>query len=357
MNWMEERLSRLQRWEGYQHSVESREGVQSKLDANENWHLPRAEIREALSTSAEHLDPRSYPDLADTNLAKEVSAQIGVPSESVIPCAGADQAIDLICQAFLGPGDNAVIVSPTFSMYRLRAIIAGAECACVQMLPDLGLPVAEILRRGGPGGVAFICSPNNPTGNQFNRADVEQVLDSFQGLVVLDEAYVEFASYSLSRRVRQRRNLAVLRTFSKAYGMAGLRLGYIVANEEWAPEFLAKVQYPYPVSGVAVAMAIAMLKDRSRIEQWVGKVRNERVWLTRRLRAIPGIVVVDSEANFLMASLPVDSGEVHKRLLAAGVSTRKLGDVLDFPNCLRITVGTRRMNKQLLEELRGIVAK
>ena len=152
MNWMEERLSRLQRWEGYQHSVESREGVQSKLDANENWHLPRAEIREALSTSAEHLDPRSYPDLADTNLAKEVSAQIGVPSESVIPCAGADQAIDLICQAFLGPGDNAVIVSPTFSMYRLRAIIAGAECACVQMLPDLGLPVAEILRRGGPGG-------------------------------------------------------------------------------------------------------------------------------------------------------------------------------------------------------------
>src|SRR5207247_10728507 len=108
---------------------------------------------------------------------------------------------------------------------------------------------------------------------------------------------------------------------------------------------LAKTQYPLPVSVAALAMATAILKDLSRIDQCVGKVRNERVWLTRRLRAIPGIVVVDSEANFLMASLPVDSGEVHKRLLAAGVSTRKLGDVLDFPNCLRITVGTRRMNK------------
>ena len=357
MNWMEERLSRLQSWEGYQHSVESRDSVESKLDANENWHLPSAEIRGALNTSAEHLDPRSYPDGAVVNLAKAVSVQIGVPSESVIPCAGGDQAIDLICQAFLGPGDNAVIVSPTFSMYRLRATIAGAECACVPMLPDFRLPVAEILRRGGPGGVTFICSPNNPTGTQFNRDDVERVLDSFQGLVVLDEAYVEFASYSLSRRVRQRRNLAVLRTFSKAYGMAGLRLGYIVASKEWAPEFLAKVQYPYPVSGVAVAMAVAMMRNRGRIEEWIGKVRNERVWLTRRLRAIPGTVVIDSEANFLMVSLPVDSGEAQKRLLAAGVSTRRLGDVLDFPNCLRITVGTRRMNKQLLEGLRGIVTK
>jgi len=357
MNWMEERLSRLQRWEGYQHSVESREAMECKLDANENWHLPSAEIRKALTTSAEHLDPRSYPDVAVIDLAKEVSKEIGVSSESVIPCAGADQAIDLICQAFLGTGDSAVIVSPTFSMYRLRATIAGAECTCVPMLPDFRLPVAEILRRDGPGGVVFICSPNNPTGNQFNRDDVEQVLDSFRGLVVLDEAYVEFASYSLSRRVRNRRNLAVLRTFSKAYGMAALRLGYIVANDEWAPEFLAKVQYPYPVSGVAVAMAIAMMRNPGRIEEWIGKVRNERVWLTCRLRAIPGTLVVDSEANFLMASLPLDSGEAQKRLLAAGVSTRNLGDILGFPNCLRITVGTRRMNLQLLEGLRGIVAK
>jgi histidinol-phosphate aminotransferase len=130
-----------------------------------------------------------------------------------------------------------------------------------------------------------------------------------------------------------------------------------LANEEWATEFLAKVQYPYPVSGVAVAMAIAMMRNRGRIEEWIGKVRNERLWLTGRLRAIPGTVVVDSEANFLMASLPVDSDEAQKRLLAAGVSTRKLGDVLDFSNCLRITVGTRRMNKQLLDGLRGIVAK
>src|SRR5437879_13858385 len=104
-------------------------------------------------------------------------------------------------------------------------------------------------------------------------------------------------------------------------------------------------------------MAIAMMRNRSRIEEWIGKMRDERDWLTRRLREIPGTVVVDSEANFLMASQPVDSGEAQKRLLEAGVSTRRLGDVLYLPNCLRITVETRRMNKQLLEGLREIVAK
>ena len=330
---------------------EPTERLLSKLDANENWHVPPERIRALFEASLKEVDTREYPEGAVGELGENISRLLGIPAGCVVPCAGADQAIDLLCQAFLGSGDRAIIVSPTFSMYRLRATIAGAECVNVPMSSDFGLPKEEMIRSAGKRGVLFVCSPNNPTGNQFPEEEVTSLLESFPGLVVLDEAYVEFADFSLSRRVAEFRNLAVLRTFSKAYGMAGLRLGYFLANEEWAPEFLARVQYPYPISSVAAVMAIALLRRRREVDAWIRAVKRERVWLAGKLRAIRGTRVVDSKANFLMASLPVDSTIAHRKLLARGIATRDLGRIMHLPNCLRITVGTRPMNSLLLEGL------
>lgn len=176
-------------------------------------------------------------------------------------------------------------------------------------------------------------------------------MESFPGLVVLDEAYVEFADFSLSKLAKEYRNLAVLRTFSKAFGLAGLRLGYLLANEAWAPGFLEKVQYPYPVSSIAAAAALAMMKNSREVEAWTRLVKEERSWLTSSLRNLRDVTVIDSHANFLMVSLPLDSRRVHAELLREGIATRNLGRVTGLSNCLRVTVGTRRMNRALLCKL------
>jgi histidinol-phosphate aminotransferase len=331
--------------------------MRAKLDANENWRMPMSIISALAEASLRRVDLREYPQDAVSNLGKSISGLLSLPAECVVPCGGADQAIELISRVFLGKNERAIIVGPTFSMYKLRAIIAGARCIELPMTRDFRLPVSEILRRGKSGGVLFVCSPNNPTGNQFCEEEVESVLESFPGLVVLDEAYVEFADFSLCRLVTEFENLAVLRTFSKAYGIAGLRLGYLLASEKWANDLLTRAQVPYPVNSLASMTAMALIERHTDVQKWINAVRKERTWLTGRLRLLPDLKVVDSSANFLMVSLPVDSGLAHKMLLEAGVATRDLGRILNLQNCLRITVGTRAMNQVLLEELSKVAKK
>lgn len=354
MKWLDERLERIKGWEAYGHVTNFAE---FRLESNENWLIPRAELGDLLKASSLEIDAREYPDGAVRELAAGISKRVGISAASVVPCNGADQAIDLVCGAFLREGDRALVVSPTFTMYRLRATIAGAECISVPMRPEFQLPVEQLLSRSESGGVVFICSPNNPTGNQFQRDEVESLLDSFSGLVVLDEAYVEFADFSLSGLVKERPNLAILRTFSKAYGMAGLRLGYLLANEEWAPQFLDKVQYPYPISSVAASLALKVMARSYKVDEWTKAIRSEREWLARKLRGIPGIVVPESQANFLLVALPVDSTNAQRALFARGIATRNVGRVLSLSNCLRVTVGTRSMNETLLERLEAVCNK
>lgn len=355
-NWFDERLALLNTWQGYSHALEAQpKEIPADLDANENWLIPEAKLRSAAARAIRSLDPRRYPEAAVNELRRAISRRVGVAPASVVPCSGGDQAIDLLCRVFLRSGDRAVVVSPTFSMYRLRTNIAGGDCVEVPMKRDFALPVEELQRMSGGGGLLFICSPNNPTGNQFTAEDVLAVVRSFQGLVVLDEAYVDFADFNLGRRVEEFSNLAVLRTFSKAYGMAGLRLGYILANDSWASSFLSKVQYPYPVSSVAATTALILMEDAALVREWCTAVKRERSWLSKELAEVEGVLVVESKANFLMVSLPVDSAVVHSELVRLGVATKKLGDVLGMRNCLRITVGTRRMNQLLLRSLEEVL--
>lgn len=355
-DWFEQRLARLGGWNEYRYSTEGpKRRMRASLDANENWHVPEREVRSALKEAVAATDVRSYPKGAIEELRKGISRRVGVTADSVIPCSGGDQAIDLLCQAFLGAGDSVKIVSPTFAMYRLRAAIAGATCVEIPMGEGFVLPLEELKRRGGEGGLLFICSPNNPTGTQFAEAEVLDAVESFDGLVVLDEAYVEFADFSLSGRVAEFKNLAVLRTFSKAYGMAGLRLGYILANESWAPQFLGRVQYPYPVSSIAALTALSLMRRPSLVLKWVASVKRERGWLSRELLKLRGVRVAESKANFVMVSVPTDSALAHSELQRRGVATRDVGDVPGMRNCLRITVGTRRMNALLLRALKEVL--
>ncbi len=352
MTWLESKLASMEALEQYQQSVQQEVRPSVRLDANENWNVPLQKIQGVMLGLAKRVDTRGYPTDATPELCEGLARQYSLPAESFVPCNGADQAIDLLCQAFLSPGDLAYIVSPTFSMYRIRAAIAQAKCVEVSMGRGFSLPVDEI--PSGGEGVVFVCSPNNPTGNQFKRDDVISLVERFGGLVVLDEAYVEFAKYSLMDKVVDYRNLVVLRTFSKAYGLAALRLGYIAASPTWGRDFLEKVQYPYPVNSPSVEAALRLLGNPL-VRGWVSKVKVERSWLSERLREIAGEMVVDSESNFVLVDLRMRAGTMHRRLLARGVATREVGPVLQLPNCLRITVGTRKMNRSRLTSLKAVL--
>ena len=353
-DWFDSKLAAIKTCEGYDRGGGDRSQRASiSLDRNENWHLPRDVMMEVMHKAAGQVDVREYPEEGIGELVTSLSERLDVPEASIVLTNGADQGLDLLCQAFLGGEEPAFVVGPTFSFYRLRASVAHAPVRVMEMSSDFTFPLEDIGQQDR--GVLFICSPNNPTGNQFTDQDVRKALGAFRGLVVLDEAYVDFASHSLVKWTMEQRNMVVVRTFSKAFGLAGVRLGYLVAHPEVASLINNRIQYPYPVSSLSMAAATEMLARSDLVQKALESVREERSWLTASLNEIEGVTTLESQANFLLTSTPVSPLEVGRRLLARGIAVRVIGDVLNLKNCLRITVGTREMNRRLLDALREVL--
>ena len=354
--WCEERISELNQLAPYRFTrFLDKSKMNAKLDANENWHIPDEKLRSIVAAAAEEVDVRKYPLDIIQELSGAVARRLGIAEESIVPTQGADQGIDLVCQSFLHKGDKAVIVGPTYPFYKLRSALAGARCVSLSMNDDFSLPVEEILKVAGGGGMIFICSPNNPTGNQFQADDLKRLCDGFRGLVVIDEAYVDFAPWSIIDEVRRRRNLLVLRTFSKAFGLAGLRLGLVIGNPEWMPTFFERVQYPYPISGLAANIALRLLNEYDVVEEGIASLRRERSWLSQELARFEEVEVLASVTNFFLINLARDYAKAHSQLLNKGIATRRIGRVLRWENCLRVTIGTREMNTCFLGALSEVL--
>jgi histidinol-phosphate aminotransferase len=355
-DWLDDRLSTLKSRESYSFSLNSKaKNIRAKLDANENWHIPAEEVNRLVREAVAQVDVRRYPLGIVDEFRVAVAEHLSLSERMIVPTQGADQGIDLLVQGFLREGNRAIIVGPTYSFYELRASLAGARCSEVKLNDDFSLPVDAILKEANDEGIIFVCSPNNPTGNQFAFDDVLRLSENFRGLVVLDEAYVDFASNSLVKEVENRRNLAILRTFSKAYGLADIRLGLIIAHPDWASLILDRIQYPYPLSGVVVSIALRMLQEFQLVENSVASLRKERVWLLERLKEVDGARAFDSQTNFVLLSLPIDTTRAFNALLERGIATKKVGRVLNLPNCIRVTVGTRAMNSEFLEALKAVL--
>ena len=354
-DWLKERLNFIGSLESYSPAIDPRiYKVTVKLDANENWHIPLGSLKRLVGESAEEVDVRLYPVRISQELLEGIAKQMGVSDDCIILTQSSDQGIDLLCQAFLDVGDVVDIVTPTFSFYRLRASLARSRYRNVDLNENLSLPIDKILR-DSLNRILFICSPNNPTGNQFSVDDLTELIESYQGLVILDEAYADFAKYNLVKEVERYHNLVVIHTFSKSYGLAGLRLGYIAANPSLTKLLGSKVQHPYPISSLAAAVALKMIRQPNLIEGAMQSLMLERGWLIERLREIEGIVVFDSQTNFVLISLPVDSNLIRNALLDRGIAVRAIGNILNFKNCLRITVGTRDMNNAFLSAFREVL--
>ncbi len=362
LNWLRGRLEEVSSLRGYKKSegrmaLSRRFGVEVheivRLNANENLVLPLEMISSLLLEAARETDPRLYGQVEEElELREALGRYVGVPRDRVLLGSGSDQLIDLILSTFLGRREGVVSIAPTFVIYGWRTELLGGRYLDVALKEDFSLDAKSILDAcDSETRICFICSPNNPTANQFDAEEIKVVLDGFPGLVVVDEAYVEFADYSLVKLVDEFENLVVLRTFSKTFGMAGLRLGYLIANPVVAESLLEKAQLPYSSNTLALRLGLKVLERVEFVEKAIGKVREERSRMIMRMKEMKGVKPFDSKTNFVLFQVGNVEEKVYEALAAKGILVKMFGDVLSYHGCLRVTVATPEVNDRFLTVL------
>ena len=292
-----------------------------------------------------------YPDPRQLRVKERVSALKGLPVGNIFLGNGSDEAIDLMFRIFCTPGqDNAVAIVPSYGMYAVAADINDVALRGVPLGPDFSLPAEALLAAADANTkLLFLCSPNNPSGNAFPREQLLALVDAFPGVVVLDEAYADFSAQgSLRAEVLRRPNLVVLQTFSKAFGLAGLRLGMAFADER-VIDWMNRVKYPYNISQAAQELALKALEASREAE--VAEIVAQRQRLAEALPGFPCIHKVwPSDANFLLVRTD-DADALYAHLLQDGIIVRNRSRVPGCAGCLRLTVGTPQENDRLLQSL------
>ena len=311
------------------------------IDANENpWNPPY----------------NRYPDPLQRTLTARIAEVKGVPETSIFTGNGSDEAIDLLLRIFCEPGvDNIVAIDPSYGMYQVAADINNVACRKVLLRTDFSLDVDALLAAAdAQTKLIFLCSPNNPTGNSLDREEMVRLLHTFEGIVVVDEAYIDFASQpSFLPELENYPNLVVLQTLSKAWGGAALRLGMAFASPAIIGLF-NKVKYPYNVNLPAQREALALLNKPEQMEAQRQKVLEERERLRQAFEAAPfQYKVYPSDANFLLVEVG-RANEIYAALVEKGVIVRNRNSVSLCRGCLRITVGTVDENTLLLQALEEV---
>jgi histidinol-phosphate aminotransferase len=321
-----------------------------KLDGNENPYGPSPK---ALKAIAEYDAYHIYPDPLQREARRALARFLGIAFEQIVFGTGSDEIMDVILRAFLRPGDAVINCPPTFGMYPFLTRVAGSPLIDVPRRPDdyaLDLPAIRSVARDAK--VVFIASPNNPTGNVISEADLDALLAT--GLVVvIDEAYVEFAGGGFIDRVQDGRNLIVLRTFSKWAGLAGLRVGYGVFPPSVA-EVILKIKQPYNLNVAAQAAMLASLDDAGILRERVRLLVAERQEMLRELAEIPFVKPMPSQANFILCRFEgIARDDVYDQLRRRGIMVRRPDSPL-LCNCLRISVGLPEHRKALVNALKEI---
>jgi histidinol-phosphate aminotransferase len=362
--WLEKKLEKLQFLESY-HAERTNESIAKqlgispteivKLNYNENLFMPKEKLVEFMREVAEECDLRIYPQEEENKLKEKIGNYLTIPKDWVVVGNGSDELIDRIARLFLEKGDKAVSAAPTFPVFRQCIERQGAEYVAVPLLRDFGLDVKRLSDAFAPKArLLYLCSPNNPTANQFKREDITTLIEEFPGMVVLDEAYAEYADYSMVPLVDKYENLIILRTFSKAFGLAGLRLGYAVANAALAKVLAEKTTMPFPVSVFTLNMGRKLLENLAIAEKTVKALKVERGTLIKKLDNISGIEAFDSKTDFVLFNTDKPCEDVYQKLQKKGILIKKFGKILHLENCLRTTVGLPQMNAKLLEALKEI---
>jgi histidinol-phosphate aminotransferase len=325
-----------------------------KMNLNENFAMPSEVVEKLLLDSCRSIDVRAYPPPRGSLAVKAISDFLGFSVSEVAVANGADEIMDLLMKVFVRRSSKVIVAEPTFPMYTFFAELYGGKKIMVMLKKDFSLDVDSILKRADKETrLLFVCSPNNPTGNQFRESDIKKLLEEFKGIVVVDEAYADFASGSVINWVKDYDNLAVLRSFSKAFGLAGLRLGYLVSSKP-VVKYVQRVVGPFNVNSVTQQTIVLALQKWSYFKEKIDLVVKEREWLMKNLKQIDGVKPYPSDANFILFKVTkgdLTSATLTERMENQNVLVKDRGHLPLLENCIRVTVGTRDMNKTFVSAL------
>ncbi|TKB97089.1 histidinol-phosphate transaminase [Pedobacter cryophilus] len=296
-----------------------------------------------------------YPDPMAYDVKMELSKIKGVPARNIFVGNGSDEAIDILFRSFCNPGiDNVIIVPPTYGMYEVSANINDVQLKRVNLTEDYQLNlegIAEAIDKNTK--LIFICSPNNPTGNSINREDIETILANFEGIVVIDEAYINYSRQkSFIQELTEYANLVVLQTLSKAWGLAALRVGMAYASEEII-EVFNRVKPPYNINEASQKLALEALKNVKQVNDWIKEILKERDTLVLALKNFDFVIdIYPSDANFILVKT-INADGIYQYLTQQGIIVRNRNKVELCEGCLRITVGTPEENQALINSLKN----
>lgn len=320
------------------------------LDANEN--ALGSPITLNVNQQEELLN--RYPDPIQTKLKQRISEIKRIPVDNIFTGNGSDEAIDVLIRIFCEPGfDNIITLPPTYGMYSVAAAINNVKVKEVPLNEDFQMDIQAIADAVDEyTKIIFICSPNNPSGNSIVRQDIEILLNNFDGIVVVDEAYINYARQrTLSQQLMDYPNLVVLQTLSKAWGLAALRLGMAIASKDII-HLMNNVKYPYNINIATQELALDALAHVDKVNDWIKECLAQRDWLEEELKKLPITKkVYPSDANFLLVKMD-NANAIFKYLQQKGIIVRNRSSVPGCENCLRITVGTPEENQIVLNALK-----
>ena len=352
-NWFEKKVKEFSSIGGYQKPELYQDAL--KLDSNENYVISKQFQSDIISNSRKNSDVREYPLGGVERLIQMLSKFLKIPSNMIGVGNGSDQILDLILSNFTSKETKVLTSNPTFGFFEERCKLYSIPLIAIPFSKTMTLDIKEFTKQSKNADVLYLDSPNNPTGFQFSKTDLQKLVKSFNGMIIIDEAYGEFGDYTLSNMTKTLKNLIVVQTLSKSFGLAGLRLGYFIANKEFTAAFNQVLQYPYPLSTITIESGILALEKSTQMKDAVNLIKQERKRIIENLKKYDAFDVFDSKANFVLFDAHGSYHRVHAALIEQGISIRKLGKIGSHEGCLRVTVGTKQMNSQFLLAIRDLL--
>ena len=352
-NWFEEKIKKFSSIGGYQKPELNQNAL--KLDSNENYVIPKQFQNDIISSARKNSDVREYPLGGVEHLIQKISKFVKMPSSMIGVGNGSDQILDLILSNFASKQTKILTSNPTFGFFEERCKLYSIPLIAIPFSNDMKLDINDFIKQSKNADILYLDSPNNPTGFQFSKTELQKLIKSFNGLVIIDEAYGEFSEYSLASMVKNQSNLIVVQTLSKSFGLAGLRLGYFIANKKFTDTFMNILQYPYPLSTITIESGILALEKSGIMKKVVNDIKIERKRIIETLQKYDSFQVFDSKANFVLFDAHGSYKRVYSALAEQGISIRKLGKIGNHKGCLRVTIGTKEMYSKFLLAIRDLL--
>jgi len=353
MSWINKELSHIKYNNPYKRPLKQHDYY--KLDSNENMVVEKKFIKAMALKSINDNDFREYPLEQFEILYNKISKYVNLNTKNIGIGSGSDQIMDLLLSTICKER-KAITINPTFSYFIDRCNIYKTIIKLINLSTlNNSLNFEAFTKEAKNVDVIYLASPNNPTGNQFKIEDVTNLIEiSKDKLIIIDEAYVEFSDYSLSNLVNKFNNLIVMRTFSKAFGLAGARIGYILANEEIINTFNKYIQLPYPLSSFSMQLAIEALENFKIIERSIETIKYERNILFNKINQIKEIKIYNSDANFFFFQTFDHFNKIKEQLFKEKILVKEYGNLVNYKGAMRATIGTKEMNSKLVSILENL---